>query len=68
MIERSPIIDKCIGCEKVLPNGSCNAYIYPVVKWKNGNCPLASHLQKRTQAKEFVDPLKQSKKQAAGIK
>ncbi len=39
-----PIIDKCEGCGKI-ENGYCMLYIAPVVKWRSGRCPAATHIQ-----------------------
>ena len=42
--DKEPIIDKCIGCDKV-DGKFCSAYLFPHIKWRIGNCPLASHIK-----------------------
>ncbi len=34
---------KCDGCKHV-EGTVCDAYVKPEVKWRIGNCPLASHI------------------------
>ena len=68
---RKPIIEKCIGCDKVdIEEGAtptsqdlCNAYIDPEQNWKNGDCPLASHLiiEEKPKRKVRVGQQKQQK-------
>jgi len=69
---RTPIIEKCIGCNKidveegVAPTSQdlCKSYINPEKNWKLGDCPLASHLQKeeKSKSKVRVGQQKQKKK------
>lgn len=60
------IVEQCQGCNRgtELPTGwYCAACPEPSVKWKNGNCNLASHVSaaaSATQAK--INPLKASKR------
>jgi hypothetical protein len=68
-LNREPIIDKCIGCDKVTVGpergiATCLAYLYPASKWRFGlQCPLASNIKKDIdKMKKFEDPLKKSKK------
>jgi len=53
---RKPIIEKCIGCEKIDSddNTRCSAYIDPEQLWRLGNCPTATHLQKEEKPKTKV--------------
>lgn len=50
--ECHPVIDKCLNgeggasCERI-ENGYCKVYIFPEVKWRGGNCPMATHLKKK---------------------
>lgn len=44
----------------------CAAYIKPSVKWKNGNCGLATHLIYEEDEEKFKNPLKASKQQSRG--
>lgn len=58
------IVPKCKGCSYV--NGNiCRAYLYPEMKWRNSNCPLATHVVKEVKEKE-INPLKASKRKARG--
>lgn len=41
--KRTPIVEKCIGCNKIEGN-FCKAYINPNARWRLGNCALASHI------------------------
>ena len=59
------IFEKCIGCARVGTDG-CKVYVVPEAKWRNGNCPMATHLKKEVKAEAFVNPLKASKRKAAG--
>lgn len=47
--KRLPIVEQCTGPEKscnMIDKGTlCSAYIKPESKWRNGSCPLASHLE-----------------------
>lgn len=75
--ERYPIVEECIGCNRIEPdpdlpdklkNGStssyqkCLAYINPSLKWKLGNCNLASHLTVIETGPEKYKPKKYGKK------
>jgi len=49
-----PVIDKCKegdGCERI-ENGYCKAYIFPALKWKHDNCPLATHIKSQAEIKK----------------
>ncbi len=65
-----PIVDRCQGCQRVstFPAGEfCLACPDPATKWSNRNCNLATHLVKeKVEAAKAVDPLKASKRKAAG--
>jgi hypothetical protein len=71
-MDRSPIVEKCYGCGKtvtqtVMLTGEvevlfCGTYAMPETKWRIGNCPMATHLQKEIKKQGFVDPLKANKK------
>jgi len=60
------IIEKCDGCNRQVAFASewyCTACPDPSIKWKNGNCNLASHVAKETSsAKSKINPLKASKR------
>lgn len=61
--DKTPIIDKCIGCDKV-ENGFCISYLFPDKKWRLCDCPLASHIVKKIEdkTKTRVGQQKQKKK------
>jgi len=74
-MDRQSITEKCVGCTKILaqetmfqggPVFICMAYLDPPAKWRIGNCPMATHLQKEIKKQGFVDPLKASKKSMKG--
>lgn len=77
ILYQEEIIEKCEGCSKVLVQPGfwgfstskyCHAYLYPASKWRSGNCPLASHLEKGTDEKKKLNPLKQSKRSMEEMK
>ena len=61
-----PIIDQCEGCERIVeyPTGKyCMSFLDPSVKWKNGSCNMATHIQTNTKKEtNKVNPLKASKR------
>jgi hypothetical protein len=66
-----PIIDRCQGCERALdfPAGKfCLACPDPAAKWSARDCNLATHIvkEKPTEAVKEMNPLKASKRKAAG--
>ncbi len=60
------VIEKCEGCKRKteLPSGwYCAACPEPSIKWKDGNCNLASHIVfEPKKAKAKINPLKASKR------
>ena len=60
------IVDHCDGCNRKVEYESgwyCTSCPDPSLKWKNGNCNLATHVSSATQsAKAKVNPLKASKR------
>ena len=60
------VIEQCQGCNRGSEFSSgwyCSACPEPVVKWKNGNCNLASHVSSAsTGSKTKINPLKASKR------
>ncbi|RJQ52515.1 MAG: hypothetical protein C4530_18910 [Desulfobacteraceae bacterium] len=60
------IVEKCNGCNRtvqVTASWYCSACPDPSLKWKNGNCNLASHIVTAVAAnKTKVNPLKASKR------
>ncbi len=66
-----PIIDRCQGCGRVaeFPSGSfCIACPDPAAKWSARGCNLATNItkEKAPEVVKSVDPLKASKRKAAG--
>ena len=64
---REEIMEKCLGCSKIytgLETGllHCKTYLFPSAKWRSGNCPAATHLQKDVPEEKKVNPLKASKR------
>ena len=59
------IIEACTGCNRSEEHDAgwfCAAFPEPSVKWKNGNCNLATHLQQTAEAKSKINPIKASKR------
>ncbi len=60
------IIEACNGCNRSESHDTgwfCSAFPDPSVKWKNGNCNLATHVQKVSgDPKAKVNPIKASKR------
>ena len=56
-----PVIDKCEGCARV-DNGYCDAYPEPELKWKNGDCNLATNIVREVKAKKKINPIKASRR------
>jgi len=67
--ERVPVIEKCEGCartEVIDDQELCLAYVAPALHWRNGNCPLATHMStmvgEQQQGKVRVGQQKQKKR------
>jgi len=60
------ISEKCNGCDRTVefPTGwYCSASPEPAMKWKSGNCNLATHVTEAvTETKAKINPLKASKR------
>jgi len=60
------IVQECNGCTRSVQLSSgwyCTACPDPSLKWKNGNCNLATHVAKSAgTAKAKLNPLKASKR------
>lgn len=61
-----PIIDECGGCNRTgeFPTGVyCTAAPDPSLKWKNGNCNIATHVKTvAATKKQKINPIKASKR------
>jgi hypothetical protein len=40
------VVEQCTGCKHLKDEVFCDAYMNPSMKWRLGNCPLASHIRK----------------------
>jgi len=60
------IVEQCNGCNRGAEFASgwyCTACPDPTVKWKRGNCNLASHIKATSDSsKAKINPLKASKR------
>ena len=60
------IIEKCKGCNRSTEYSSawyCTSYPDPSLKWKNGNCNLATHVvNAAAESKTKLNPIKASKR------
>lgn len=61
-----PIVEKCEGCNRITEFSSekyCLSAPEPDVKWKNGNCNLATHVVNVVvEKKQKINPIKASKR------
>ena len=61
-----PIIDQCMGCNRTseFPTGTyCTAVPDPSLKWKTGNCNVATHVKTvAASKKQKINPIKASKR------
>ena len=61
-----PIVDQCDGCQRIIeiPTGRyCMSFPDPAMKWKNGVCNMATHIQVNNKTgNNKVNPLKASKR------
>ncbi len=66
--ECKPIVEQCEGCQKVVENENgkyCSAVPDPIVKWKIGNCNMATHVKTEVATNKVkINPLKASKRAA----
>lgn len=61
----SDVVEECNGCSRILENNKCKAFSNPAARWKNGECPLATHLtEKIEETKKKVNPIKKSKRKS----
>lgn len=60
------IVEQCKGCNRTSEISSawyCSACPEPALKWKNGNCNMATHVAAATTStKQKINPLKASKR------
>ena len=64
-----PVVEQCNGCQKAkeFPTGTyCLIFPDPAIKWRTGNCNMATHLSKagNSTAQGKINPLKASKRGA----
>ncbi|WP_408998952.1 PxxKW family cysteine-rich protein [Syntrophus buswellii] len=60
-----PVIDSCLGCNKIVEFESgnyCKLYPEPATKWLKGKCPSASHVKLEIKEVQAINPLKASKR------
>ena len=59
-------VEQCNGCNRTVEFASrwyCTAFPEPSMKWKNGNCAMASHVASTvSENKVKLNPLKASKR------
>ncbi len=68
-VEKTPIIDKCVGCKNVAEGDTsyCQVYAAPGWKWELGQCNFATHIKRETKKDAFINPLKLAKMRARGL-
>jgi hypothetical protein len=65
-----PVVEACTGCDRTLnyeESNFCGSFPDPEAKWRRGSCNLATHVKNgKKETVQKVNPLKASKRQAAG--
>jgi hypothetical protein len=59
------IVDQCKGCKRSTQYSNawyCTTCPEPAVKWKNGNCNMASHIMIAKKEVTKINPIKASKR------
>lgn len=59
------VVEQCSGCNRVMEYSTgwyCTTCPEPSIKWKNGNCNMASHVTAEVKATAKINPLKASKR------
>ncbi len=63
--EHDRIVPKCEGCGNVL-DSRCKAYMFPEAKWRTGNCPMATHIERMAEvAEKAPDPFVRERRRKA---
>ncbi len=65
------VVENCAGCDRIqaLATGQyCGSYPNPAVKWEFGRCNFATHIKADRKEEKKINPLKASKRAAAGKK
>jgi len=61
-----PIVEQCKGCSRTVEVAAgvyCAACPEPALKWKRGNCNMATHIVAAVaESKQKINPLKASKR------
>lgn len=61
-----PAVEACEGCQRLVEKESgvyCTVAPDPVIKWKNGNCNMATHVKTVVETKkQKLNPIKASKR------
>ncbi len=64
--ECKPVVEQCEGCQRAVDYETgkfCNAVPDPALKWKNGNCNMATHVMTVVETKkQKINPIKASKR------
>ncbi|MEA1966865.1 MAG: PxxKW family cysteine-rich protein [Thermodesulfobacteriota bacterium] len=64
--ECKPVIEACDGCQRAADYETgrfCASAPDPALKWKNGNCNLATHVKTVVETKkQKINPIKASKR------
>lgn len=64
-----PTVEACTGCDRTLEFEGlnfCGSFPDPDSKWRRGACNLATHVKIAKETVAKVNPLKASKRKAAG--
>ena len=64
-IKKEQAVEQCEGCKRV-QDGFCTTFSNPALKWRTDKCSMASHLKIEKETAAKVNPLKASRRKAAG--
>lgn len=62
------VVEQCDGCGRITEFSSdkyCSSLPDPSLRWKNGNCNMATHVKTEVGKKQKINPLKASKRGGA---
>jgi len=63
---KEPIVEACSRCDRITQSKQiqvCKVYLVPEAMWRNKNCLMATHIEKKVIKEEKkLNPLKKSKR------
>jgi hypothetical protein len=61
-------VEKQVPCYRIVGGEYCSTYINPAAVWRSSPCPFAGKMKAEVEGKKIINPLKASKRAAAGKK